>query len=124
MWRVDRKRNRLWDTRQAQWNRDHAHLGLENVWRHSEPPDFAALEALYRLPGETSPVIEESEYGVFSTEIDGLKVRFKESNGFLVEAIVEAQLRPDRLLELQRTTLALLERIDAAPYEIEAADGP
>jgi hypothetical protein len=41
-----------------------------------------------------------------------------------VEAIVEGQLRPDRLLELQRTTLALLERIDAAPYEIEVADGP
>lgn len=124
MWRVDRKRNRLWDTRQAQWHQDHAHLGLENDWRHSEPPDFAALEALYRLPGETSPVIEESEYGVFSTEIDGLKVRFKESNGFLVEAIVEGQLRPDRLHELQRTTLVLLEQIDASPYEIEVADGP
>lgn len=129
MWRVDRKRNRLWDTRHAQWHcehvrRDHPLLGLEHIWRHSEPPDFAALNALYRLPGETSPVIEESEHGIFSTEIDGLKVRFKESGGFLVEAIVEGQLRPDRLLELQRTTLALLERIDASPYEIEVADGP
>ncbi len=124
MRRVDRKRNRLWDTRQAQWHQDHAYLGLENDWRHSEPPDFAALNALYRLPGETSPVIKESQYGVFSTEIDGLKVRFKESNGFLVEAIVEGQLRPDRLHELQHTTLVLLEQIDASPYEIEVADGP
>ncbi|MDG5974192.1 ankyrin [Hydrogenophaga taeniospiralis CCUG 15921] len=128
MWRVDRKRNRLGDTRHARWHcehvrRDHALLGLEHVWRHSEPPDFAALDALYRLPGEMSPVIEEAEYGTFSTMIDGLKVRFKESDGFLVEAIVEGQLRPDRLLELQRTTLVLLERIDASPYEIAVASG-
>lgn len=122
MRRVDRKRNRLWDTRQAKWNRDHAYLGLENDWRHSEAPDFAALDALYRLAGETSPVIEEPEYCTFSTTIDGLRVRFKEGGGFLVEAIVEGQLRPDRLAELQRTTLALLERIDSSAYEIEDPD--
>jgi hypothetical protein len=66
-------------------------------------------------------VIEGSEVGAFSVVIDGLTVRFKE-NRFWVEAIVEGQLTRKRLSDLQLTTLALLERLDSAQYEIEGAD--
>jgi hypothetical protein len=50
--------------------------------------------------------------------MDGVTVRFKEDM-FCVEAIVEGQLPQERLSYLQRTTLALLERIDSAEYEIQ-----
>lgn len=118
MRRVDRKPNRLWDTRQAMWHRDHAHLGLGSFWAYKEEPDFAALEQLYRIAGDPHPAIEEDEVGKFSVLIDGLAVRFKEER-FWIEAIVEGQLSSQRLSDLQRTTLALLERIDCSPYEIE-----
>lgn len=121
MQRVDRKPNRLWETRQAIWHRDHAHLGLENHWSYSEAPDFEALEALYRIEGDAHQVIEGDEVGAFSVVVDGLTVRFKEER-FWIEAIVEGQLTAKRLSDLQLTTLALLERIDSSQYEIEGAN--
>jgi hypothetical protein len=47
-----------------------------------------------------------------------LTVRFKEEH-YWVEAIVEAQLPRKRLSDLQLSTLALLERLDSAEYEIQ-----
>jgi hypothetical protein len=120
MRRVDRKPNRLWDIRQALWHRDHAHLGLESRWSYSDEPDFAALDALYRVTDSSDAPIEGSDVGVFSVLVDGLTVRFKEDR-FWVEAIVEGQLSEGRLEALKLSTLALLERLDAAQYEIEEA---
>ena len=118
MRRVDRKANRLWDIRQAMWHRDHSHLGLKDYWSHDEAPDFEALDALYRIVGDTPQVFDGDEVGAFSVVVDGQTVRFKEER-FWIEAIVEGQLTAKRLSDLQLITLALLERIDSSKYEIE-----
>lgn len=116
--RKDRKPNRLWDTRQELWNRDHASLGLQSYWRHPEEPDFGALEALYRLDAMAPALEEGDDYNVFVTVIDGVKVRFKEDT-YSVQAIVEGKLSDTRLEQLQRTTLATLEKLDASEWEME-----
>lgn len=119
MLRIDRKPNRLWDTRQEQWNRKHAHHGFKSYWRHAEEPDFAALDQLYRIGDGPAPIQGDGS-GKYSMVLDGVKVRFNEDR-FYVEAIVEGQLASEQLAELQRATLALLERIDGCAYEIEGA---
>ncbi len=118
MRRKDRKQNRLWDTRQARWAHDHASLGIPSHWRHPEPPDFEALDALYRLDSEAPE--EGAEHDVFVTTIDGVRVRFKE-DGWTVQAIVEGRLSDARLQELQQSTLATLQKLDAGEWETEPA---
>lgn len=118
MLRKDRKRNRLWDTRQERWRRDHASLGLDSYWNYAESPNFDALDALYR-PDPASPAPREGrEHNVFLTTIDGITVRFKE-DGWSVQATVEGRLTRGRLNELQRATLSTLEKLDASEWEIE-----
>jgi len=119
MLRVDRKRSRLWDVRQALWHRDHP--GMESSWKHDDQPDFAALEMLYRPDDTSPPPTEGREYRVFSSVLDGVTVRFREES-FWVEAIVEGRLPAARLEAFQRRTLALIERLEGTPCEIEAAD--
>lgn len=119
--RVDRKPNRLWDVRQALWNRKHAHLGLESHWRFDDAPDFEALESLYRLDEGAAPPAEGPDYNLFSVVIDGLTVRFKEDR-FWIEAIVEGKLAQGRLRALQRNILESMERIEASACEIEGLD--
>lgn len=116
--RADRKRSRLWDVRQALWDREHAHLGLESYWPFEDAPDFEALEKLYRLDPGAAPPAQGSDYNTFSIVLDGLTVRFKE-DGSWIEAIVEGQLAQARLEALQRHTLALLERIEGSACVIE-----
>jgi hypothetical protein len=118
MVRKDRKPNRLWDTRQERWKRDHASLGLKSYWEHAEEPDFDALDALYRLDSADSVPEEDVDRGVFWTMIDGIKVRFKEDM-WSVEAIAEGRLSDARLDELQRATLATLQKLDASDWEVE-----
>jgi hypothetical protein len=119
MRRVDRKRNRLWDARQALWHRDHAWAGLENRWNHADAPDFGALAELYRLD-ETTPAPERgSGHNVFRVVVDGVSVRFTE-DGWSVQAIVEGRLSEARLMALQSKTLATLQQLDASAWEIEA----
>jgi len=120
MRQVDRKPNRLWDIRQALWLREHANLGLKNNWSYSDEPDFAALDKLYRVTDESDPPIEEDDVGTFRVVVDGLTVRFKEYR-FWIEAIVEGELNENRLVALTKSTLILLERLNAAQYEIEKA---
>lgn len=120
MVRKDRKQNRLWDTRQQRWNRDHASLGLESHWQYAEAPDFDALDALYRLD-PTPPAPEQgAEHNVYQTRIDGITVRFKEDT-WCVQAMVEGRLSDLRLGELQRATIATLEKLDASDWEIESS---
>ncbi|WP_280156364.1 hypothetical protein [Piscinibacter sp. XHJ-5] len=118
MVRKDRKRNRLWDTRQEHWNHDHASLGLESYWRHAEAPDFDALDALYRVDPTAPPPEQGSDHNIFLATIDGITVRFKE-DGWSVQAMVEGRLSDLRLDELKRATLATLEKLDAGEWEIE-----
>lgn len=118
MMRKDRKRNRLWDTRQERWNRDHASLGLESSWEHAEEPDFDALDALYRFDCAAVPETGV-DHNVFVTMIDGIKVRFTEDAWF-VKAVVEGRLSDTRLHELQRMTLETLQKLDAGEWEIES----
>ncbi|WP_280151735.1 hypothetical protein [Piscinibacter sp. XHJ-5] len=118
MVRKDRRRNRLWDTRQERWNHDHPSLSLQSHWKHAEAPDFDALDALYRLePAATAPE-QGAEHNVFLTQVDGLTVRFKE-DAWSVQAMVEGRLSDMRLGELQRATVATLEKLDASEWEIE-----
>jgi hypothetical protein len=118
MVRIDRKRNRLWDVRQELWHRDHGWTGLESYWKHDDAPDFEALAALYRLE-ETAPLPEEGPgHNVYRVNIDGVSVKFTEE-GWSVKAIVEGRLSDTRLEELQRATLANLQRLDASVWEIE-----
>jgi hypothetical protein len=118
MMRKDRKRNRLWDTRQERWNRDHASLGLQSYWKHAEEPDFDALDALYRLDRTDPAPSTGNEHNVFVTVIDGIRVRFKE-DAWSVQAMVEGRLSDSRFNELQRATLATLQKLDASDWEIE-----
>lgn len=118
MLRADRKRNRLWDTRQALWDRDHGWPGKESHWRHAEAPDFEALEALYRIDSAAAAPEEGDDYNVFMTRVDGVRVRFTEE-GWAVHAMVEGRLSPSRLDELKRVTLATLVKLDAGEWEIE-----
>ncbi len=118
MVRVDRKRNRLYEVRQELWHRDHGWLGLARYWNHDDKPDFEALAVLYR-PDETSPVPEQgSEHNVCRVIVDGLAVTFTEDS-WSVKALIEGRLPEARLEELQRKTLATLQKIDAADWEIE-----
>lgn len=117
MRRVDKKRNRLWDTRQELWRRDHGWSGMESYWRHDEAPDFEAIESLYRLDADSSPPEEGDKHNIFVVRIDGVRVRFTE-DGWTVQAMVEGQLTDARLHELQRVTLATLGRIENADWEI------
>jgi hypothetical protein len=121
MVRVDRKRNRLYEVRRELWHRDHGWPGLESYWKHDDKPDFEALAALYRLD-ETSPAPENaSKHNVYRVRIDGVTVRFTEDS-WSVKALVEGRLSDVRLKELQRKTLATLQRLDAAEWEIEPDD--
>ncbi len=118
MVRIDRKRNRLWDVRQELWHRDHSWAEHESYWKHDDAPDFEALAALYRLD-ETAPLPEKgSEHNVYQVTIDGVSVKFTEES-WAVKAIVEGHLSDTRLEELQRMTLATLQRLDASEWEIE-----
>ena len=122
MVRVDRKRNRLWDVRQERWHRDHAWAGLESYWKYPDAPDFEALDSLYRLDRAAPGPEQDAEANVFRVVIDGVRVRFTES-GWSVKAMVEGRLSDARLDELQRATLATLQRLDASDWEIERVDG-
>jgi hypothetical protein len=118
MVRVDRKPNRLWDVRQELWHQEHAWPGHESYWKHDDAPDFEALAALYRLD-ETAPAPEQgSEHNVYRMVIDGVSVRFTEDR-WSVQAMVEGRLPDAGLDELQRATLATLQRLDASVWEIE-----
>jgi hypothetical protein len=118
MVRVDRRPNRLWDTRQERWRRDNPWPGSQSYWKHSEAPDFEALEALYRLDAASPPPETGSEYNVFLVTVDGVRVRFTEDS-WSVQAMVEGRLSDERLDHLRRTTLATLARLDASEWEIE-----
>ena len=118
MVRVDRKPNRLWDVRQELWHRDHAWAGLESYWRHDDAPDFEALAALYRINDATTAPEQGSEHNIYRVVIDGISVRFTEDR-WAVLAMVEGRLSDARLDELQRATLATLQRLDASVWEIE-----
>jgi hypothetical protein len=118
MLRVDRKRNRLWDTRHALWDRDHPWPGKEDYWRHDEAPDFEALAMLYRLDDDSPAPEDGAEHNEYRVTIDGVVVRFKE-DGFPVHAVVEGRLPDERLAALQRKVLATLERIDGSAWEID-----
>lgn len=118
MRRVDRKRHRLSDIRDEQWYREFGvSHGFKSYWRYDDEPDFASLAMLYRLNEQTPPPTK-GPGSVFNSVIDGLTVRFKEDL-FWVEAIVEGQLAPERLLALKQETLALLKRLEGAEWEIE-----
>jgi hypothetical protein len=118
MVRVDRKRNRLYEVRQELWHRDHGWPGLESYWKHDDKPDFEALAVLYRLE-DTSPAPENaSEHNVYRVSIDGVTVRFTEDS-WSVKALVEGRLSGERLEQLQSKTLATLQQLDAADWEIE-----
>jgi hypothetical protein len=117
MMRTDRKANRLWDTRQELWHRDNAWEGLQSYWNHDDAPDFAALEALYRLD-ETIPVPQNtSAHNVYEVVVDGVSVRFREEH-FFVAVTVEGQLSEARLIALRETTLAMLSRLDRSEWHI------
>ena len=118
MVRVDRKPNRLWDVRQELWHRDHAWAGLESYWRHDDAPDFEALAALYRINDATAAPEQGSEHNIYRVVIDGISVKFTEDR-WPVQAMVEGRPSDARLNELQRATLATLERLDASVWEIE-----
>jgi hypothetical protein len=118
MVRVDRKPNRLYDVRQELWHRDHGWPGLESYWKHEDKPDFEALASLYRLDA-TSPAPENaSAHNVYQISVDGVAIRFTE-NTSSVRAIVEGRLSDIRLEELQGKTLATLQRLDSAEWQIE-----
>lgn len=119
MIRVDRKPNRLSEARQELWRRKHGWPGLESHWQHDDEPDAEALAALYRRPGEPLPEQGDDEYNVHRLAIDGVVVRFTEER-WLVRALVEGRLAQPRLRQLQDDTMALLQRIDASAWEIEA----
>jgi hypothetical protein len=120
MVRVDRKRNRLYEVRL--WHRDHGWPDLASYWKHDDKPDFEALAALYRHD-ETSPAPERgSEHNVYRISVDGVAVKFTE-DGWSVRALVEGRLSDVRLEELQRKTLATLQRLDATDWEIEPSQG-
>ncbi|MCB1744960.1 MAG: hypothetical protein KDK91_31630, partial [Gammaproteobacteria bacterium] len=121
MRRVDKGPNRMWEVRNAKWNRQHAHLGLDDNWNYADEPDLASLEKLYRDRGDDEPVVQGDNVGEYRVQVDGLRVRIKEEQ-FWVSVIVEGRLSPERLAQYQATTLSLLERIDGAPYEIEAVE--
>lgn len=119
MLRLDRKRNRLWDTRQELWRRQHPSAGLESCWRFDDQPDFEALAALYSPDDGAPGATQGREHNVYVVQIDGLVVRFLE-DAFSVRGVVEGRLAEDRLAGLQRRTLRLLERLDASPWELES----
>lgn len=116
---MDRKRNRLWDTRQERWHRDHGWAGSESYWKHPEPPDFEALDSLYRIDQAAPKPEQDLEANAFRVVIDGVRVRFTE-DGWSVQAMVEGRLSDARLDELQRATLRALQRLDASDWEIES----
>jgi hypothetical protein len=119
MRRVDRKPNRLWDLRQELWRHEHGWEGQESYWKHDDAPDFDALAALYRLDAGAPSPEEGPGYNVFRIVIDSVVVKFTEER-WLVHAMVEGHLSDERLADLQRTTLATLQRLDASDWEIEA----
>lgn len=119
MLRVDRRRNRLWDARQELWRREHPSAGLDSNWRYEDPPDLEALLALYTLQEGGRGAQQGRKYNEFFVSVEGVTVRFLE-DGFSVRAVVEGRIGDERLADLQRRTLGLLERVDASPWEIEA----
>lgn len=119
MMRVDRKPNRLWDIRQELWRHEHGWEGQQSYWNHDDEPDFEALAALYRLDAGGPAPEKGADYNVYRVVIDGVVVKFTEER-WQVHAIVEGRLSDRRLADLQRTTLALLQRLDASDWEIEA----
>lgn len=115
--RTDRKRHRLWDTRQALWQRDHGWPGMESYWSHEQAPDFDALAALYRFD-EGAHAPEEQGHKVYCVTVDGVRVRFVEGS-FTVRVVVEGPLGPERIESLKRQTLAVLERMDHSPWQVD-----
>ena len=73
---------------------------------------------LYKIEEQSPPPKEGTETGEYWTVMDELNIQFKEHFS-CVEVVVEGQLSDSRLAKLQQVTLALLERLDAADYQIE-----
>ncbi|HEX8613847.1 MAG TPA: hypothetical protein VF800_21435 [Telluria sp.] len=117
MMRTDRKPGRLWQIRQALWDRDNGWEGKENGWKYADKPDFEALAALYCIdPGMT--VVEDGRnYNVYRVIIDGITVRFKEHR-FFVSAIVEGRLADERVRTLQEKTVATLCQLEQSEWHI------
>lgn len=120
MRRTDRRRNRLWDLRQALWYREHPRLGVQDSWTFEDAPNFDELLKLYRVDDDAPTPIEGEEYNEFKVVVEGITVRFTE-DWFSVDVVVEGRLTEERLKTLQSHTLETLSKLDGAEWEVEPA---
>lgn len=118
MRRADGKGNRLMSMRLAHSLRKYKHLNLPTIEGLGDAPDFEALDLLYRIDETVAPPVQEAVGEMYAVVMDGVTLRFKEGN-LHVEAIVEGALEPHRLHALRQATLALLARIEEAPWVME-----
>lgn len=117
MMKTDRKPNRLWDIRQALWDRDNGWEGKENGWKYADKPDFGALATLYCIDPAMPACQDERSHNVYRVVIDGITIRFTEDH-FFVSAMVEGRLADERLRTLQENTLATLRQLEQAEWHI------
>jgi hypothetical protein len=124
--RKDRKRNKIWNIRQALWCRNvkwEEDLATEMQRLSSDigyEPNLDIVPSLYCPDSSFNELTtEDDEHGVFRIEVDGIVVRFKE-NGFSIQAIVEGVLSDNRVQALKASVLEKLALLENTEWEIEA----
>jgi hypothetical protein len=123
--RKDRKRNKIWNIRQALWCRDvkwEEDLATEMQRLSSDigyEPNLDIVPSLYRPDNSINDLTsEDDEHGVFRIEVDGIVMRFKE-DGFSIQAIIEGVLSDNRVKELKTSVLEKLTLLENTEWEIE-----
>lgn len=124
--RKDRKRNHLWEMRQALWNRDAAWTveyqksvaALVDALGHE--PDLDRLASLYSVGHfDTAGVKSRTEPKIKRVVVEGIVIRLVE-DGHRVHAVAEGTLPDESLKSYQDAVLERLVRLEGVEWEVVA----
>ncbi len=126
--REDRGRGHLWELGQLAW---HISVGWDADEQRAKltsdlgfVPDIGLLDKLFK-PWQDAEVLpdNEDEHGIHEVRIDGVLVRFDESDGFGVRVLVQGKLPDERIEVLRREMLAVLRALEGVDWVIMVLAG-
>lgn len=128
--REDRRRGHLWELGQLAWYKSVGWEADENKQRAKLAsdlgfePDVGLLDKLFK-PWQEAEVLpdNEDEHGIHEVRIDGVLVRFDESDGFGVRVLVQGKLADERIEALRQGMLGVLRTLEGVDWEMTVLAG-
>lgn len=128
--REDQRRGHLWELRQLAWyesvgwekqkNEQRAKLASDLGFE----PDISWLDKLFKPWPEAEVLPEDDdEHGIHQVRIDGVLVRFDESDGFGVRVLVQGDLAGERIEVLRRGVLGALRALEGVDWVMKVLAG-